>query len=61
MRVEWQVRSAVMLLGAGLLSPAIAGAVDIEVSPLLGYRFGGQFHEETTDTDVDLKESSVTR
>jgi hypothetical protein len=59
MSVESQVRSAVILLGAGLLIPAMAGAVDIEVSPLLGYRFGGQFHEETTDSDVDLKESAA--
>jgi hypothetical protein len=59
MRVESQVRAAVALLGAGLLCPAIAGAVDFEISPLLGYRFGGQFHEETTDSDVDLKESAT--
>jgi opacity protein-like surface antigen len=59
MAVESYVRVAAVLLGAGLCVPAVAGAVDVEVSPLLGYRFGGQFHEETTDRDVDLKESEA--
>ena len=59
MTVESQLRLAATLLSAGLLCPAIAGAVDIEISPLLGYRFGGQFHEETTDQDVDLKEAAA--
>lgn len=54
MTVEARGRIVAILLAAGLLSPAFAGAVEIEISPLLGYRFGGEFHEETTDQDVDL-------
>ena len=59
MTVESQVRKAAVLLGAGILFPVLAGAAEIEVSPLVGYRFGGQFHEETTDRDVDLKEAAT--
>jgi opacity protein-like surface antigen len=57
MTVESKVRIALTLLG--IIGPGIASAVDFEVSPLLGYRFGGQFHEETTDRDVDLDPSEA--
>lgn len=59
MPIESQSRLVAALLGAGLLCPAIAGAVDIEISPLVGYRFGGQFEEETTGEDVDVKEAAA--
>jgi opacity protein-like surface antigen len=59
MTVESRLRITTILLATGLCCPALAGAVDVEISPLLGYRFGGQFHEETTDTDVDLKEAGT--
>ncbi len=54
MRVEARGRIVAILVAAGFLSPGLAGAVEVEISPLLGYRFGGEFHEETTDQDVDL-------
>jgi opacity protein-like surface antigen len=59
MTVESRLRITTILLATGLCCPALAGAVDVEISPLLGYRFGGQFHEETTDRDVDLKEAGT--
>ncbi len=52
-------RLTAALLGVGLICPTIAGAVDVEISPLLGYRFGGQFEEETTNRDVDVKEAAA--
>ena len=54
MTVEARGRIVAILLAAGLFSPALAGAVEIEISPLLGYRFGGEFHEQTTDQDVNV-------
>lgn len=59
MTVESRMRIGSILLALGLGCPALAGAADVEVSPLLGYRFGGQFHEETLDRDVDLKEAAT--
>jgi opacity protein-like surface antigen len=59
MTVESRLRITTILLATGLCCPVLAGAVEVEVSPLLGYRFGGQFHEETTDRDVDLKEAGT--
>lgn len=52
-------RLAAALISVGPICPAIAGAVDVEISPLLGYRFGGQFEEETTNKDVDVKEAAA--
>ena len=59
MTVESRLRITTLLLSTGLCCPALASAADVEVSPLVGYRFGGQFHEETTDRDVDLKEAGT--
>jgi opacity protein-like surface antigen len=59
MAVESHKRIATILLTTGFFCPALASAVDVEISPLLGFRFGGQFHEETTDQDVDLKEGAA--
>lgn len=58
MKSELGQLCAAALLGAGLLAPVIAGAVDVEISPAAGFRFGGEFEEETTRQDVDLKEAA---
>ncbi len=52
-------RLAAAFLSVCLICPAIAAAVDVEISPLLGYRFGGQFEEETTGRDVDVREAAA--
>ncbi|HZF26683.1 MAG TPA: outer membrane beta-barrel protein [Steroidobacteraceae bacterium] len=46
-----------LLLGATFLFPALAGAVDFEVAPFIGYRFGGNFEDATSSRSVDAKES----
>lgn len=50
---------AAAALGLGLCCPMIAGAVDVEISPAFGYRFGGEFTDQTTDQDVDVKEAAT--
>lgn len=39
------------------LSPT-AQALEFEVTPFAGYRFGGQFEDPTTAEDVDIKEAA---
>lgn len=58
MKSHMRDRLAVLLLGSSLFFPAIAGAVDVEISPAIGYRFGGQFTDDTTGQDVDVKEAA---
>ena len=59
MKSELRYRLATALLGGGLFFPMIVGAVDVEISPVLGYRFGGQFKDDTTGEDVDVKEAAT--
>lgn len=42
---------------AATIMPLAAHAVDVEVAPAVGFRLGGQFHDQTNDKDVDVKES----
>lgn len=58
MNCELRHPLAAAALGLSLCCPMIAGAVDVEISPLLGYRFGGEFTDDTTDEDVDVQEST---
>jgi opacity protein-like surface antigen len=55
MRSELRNRLATAVLSCGFLFPTIAGAVDIEIAPVLGYRLGGQFTDDTTGTHVDVE------
>jgi hypothetical protein len=47
-------RSLSVLAVCLLLCPASASAQTVEVSPLVGYRFGGDFFERVTNQPVDL-------
>lgn len=55
MKSELRCTLAAAVLGVGLSCPMVAGAVDVEISPVLGYRFGGEFTNDTTNQDVDVK------
>ncbi len=55
MKSELRYPLAAAVLGVGLSCPMVAGAVDVEISPVLGYRFGGEFTNDTTNQDVDVK------
>jgi opacity protein-like surface antigen len=55
MRSELRNRLATAVLSCGFLFPAIAGAVDVEIAPVFGFRLGGQFTDDTTGTDVDIE------
>jgi opacity protein-like surface antigen len=46
-----------LVLGGAVILPTMAGAVDFEVAPFVGYRFGGNFEDSTTGQSVDAKES----
>ena len=46
-----------LLLGSAVMLPAIASAVDFELAPFVGYRFGGNFEDATTGENADIKES----
>ncbi len=46
-----------LVLGAAVLFPAMANAVDFEVAPFIGYRFGGNFEDSTTGQSANAKES----
>ena len=46
-----------LVLGSVAILPAMAGAVDFEVAPFVGYRFGGNFEDSITGQSVDAKES----
>lgn len=39
-------------------SAAYAAGLDLDLTPWVGYRFGGQFQETTADEDIDIEESS---
>lgn len=58
MKLELRYRLTAALLGAGLIFPTIAAAVEVEISPMVGYRFGGEFTVDATDEDVDVKEAA---
>lgn len=47
-------RSLCCTLGLGALSPA-AQALEFEITPFLGYRFGGQFEDPATMEGVDVE------
>jgi len=55
MKSELRYPLAATVLGLGLCCPMIAGAVDVEISPAFGYRFGGEFTDDTTGQEVDVK------
>ena len=46
-----------LVLGSVAILPTMAGAVDFEVAPFVGYRFGGNFEDSITGQSVDAKES----
>jgi Outer membrane protein beta-barrel domain len=46
-----------LVLGSAVILPTMAGAVDFEVAPFVGYRFGGNFEDSTTGQSADAKES----
>jgi opacity protein-like surface antigen len=46
-----------LLLGSAVMLPAMASALDFEVAPFVGYRFGGNFEDSTTGQSADAKES----
>jgi len=58
MKLELRYRLTAALLGAGLIFPTIASAVEVEISPMVGYRFGGEFTDAVTDKDMDVKEAA---
>ena len=58
MKSELRYPLAAAVLGAGLCCPLVASAVDVEISPVLGYRFGGEFTDDTTNQDIDVKEAA---
>ena len=46
-----------LVLGSAVIFPTMAGAVDFELAPFIGYRFGGNFEDSITGGSVDAKES----
>lgn len=50
-------RSFCCTLALATLSSA-AQALDFEITPFVGYRFGGQFEDPTTTDSVDVKEAA---
>ena len=44
-----------LLLGSAVMLPAMASALDFEVAPFVGYRFGGNFEDSTTGQSADAK------
>ena len=46
-----------LVLGSVAILPTMAGAVDFEIAPFVGYRFGGNFEDSITGQSVDAKES----
>jgi opacity protein-like surface antigen len=46
-----------LLLGSAVTLPTIASAVDFELAPFVGYRFGGNFEDATTGESADVKEA----
>jgi len=49
---------AVPLVLGAFLCPALADAVDFEIAPFVGYRFGGNFEDTNTQRSVDAKDSA---
>ena len=48
-----------LLLGSAVMLPAMASALDFEVAPFVGYRFGGNFEDSATGQSADAKESAA--
>ena len=46
-----------LVLGTAVLFPTMASAVDFEIAPFVGYRFGGNFEDTTTGRSQNAQES----
>lgn len=56
-----RIRGAVLLVAASAGQPLLAAAEEqrgLEITPLVGYRFGGTFELAASDASLDIEESS---